>query len=77
MKEAALKAIALDDRDAEAYAYVAEANRLLDWDFAGADAELRRALQLDPNFAFGHLMLLHFNALQGQLERSFAARNGR
>ena len=70
VKEAALKAIALDDRDAEAYAYVAEANRLLDWDFAGADAELRRALQLDPNFAFGHLMLLHFNALQGQLEEA-------
>ncbi len=70
VKEAALKAIALDDRDAEAYAYVAEANRLLDWDFAGADAELKRALQLDPNFAFGHLMLLHFNALQGQLEEA-------
>ncbi len=70
VKEAALKAIALDDRDAEASRLRRRSKRLQDWDFAGADAELKRALQLDPNFAFGHVMLLHFNALQGQLEEA-------
>src|SRR5437773_748127 len=54
-KEAALKAIALDVKDAEAHCYLSEAKRVLDWDLAGADAELKRALQLDPNSASAHL----------------------
>src|SRR5206468_3010174 len=48
-KEAALKAIALDEKDAEAHCYLSEAKRVLDWDLEGADEELKRALQLDPN----------------------------
>ena len=54
-KEAALKAIALDEKDAEAHCYLSEAKRVLDWDLAGADAELKRALQLDLNSAPAHL----------------------
>jgi eukaryotic-like serine/threonine-protein kinase len=54
-REAALKAIALDARDAEAHCYLSEAKRVLDWDLAGADNELKRALQLDPNSAPAHL----------------------
>jgi len=54
-KEAALKAIALDETDAQAHCYLSEAKRVLDWDLAGADAELKRALQLDPNSAPAHL----------------------
>src|SRR5439155_3508761 len=54
-KEAALKAIALDEKDAEAHCYLREAKRVLDWDLAGADEELKRALQLDPNSASAHL----------------------
>src|SRR5436305_1988135 len=54
-KEAALKAIALDEKDAEAHCYLGEAKRVLDWDLAGADAELKRALELDPSSAPAHL----------------------
>jgi serine/threonine-protein kinase len=54
-KEAALKAIALDEKDAEAHCYLSEATRVLDWDLTGADAELKRALELDPNSASAHL----------------------
>src|SRR5437899_1379083 len=54
-KEAALKAIALDEKDAEAHCYLSEAKRVLDWDLAGADAELKRALELDSNSASAHL----------------------
>jgi serine/threonine-protein kinase len=54
-KEAALKAIALDEKDAEARCYLSEAKRVLDWDLTGADAELKRGLQLDPNSALAHL----------------------
>jgi serine/threonine-protein kinase len=54
-RQAAVRAIALDERDAEAHCYLSEAKRVLDWDLAGADAELKRALQLDPNSATAHL----------------------
>ena len=54
-REAAMKAIALDEKDAEAHCYLSEAKRVLDWDLAGADAELTRALQLDPNSPPAHL----------------------
>jgi serine/threonine-protein kinase len=53
-KEAALKAIALDEKNGEAHCYLSEAKRVLDWDLAGADAELKRALELDPNSAPAH-----------------------
>jgi len=54
LKEAALKAIVLDEKDAEAHCYLSEAKRVLDWDLSGADAELERSLQLDPNSASAH-----------------------
>src|SRR5262249_22211838 len=54
-KEAALKAIALDDKDAEAHCYLSEAKRVLDWDLSGADEELKRAIEIDPNSAPAHL----------------------
>src|SRR5205807_4271504 len=56
-KEAALKAIALDENDAEAHCYLSEAKRVLDWDLEGADAELKRALELDPNSVPAHFFL--------------------
>jgi tetratricopeptide (TPR) repeat protein len=54
-REAAMKAIALDDKNAEAHCYLSEAKRVLDWDLVGADVELKQALQLDPNSAPAHL----------------------
>src|SRR5204863_5113038 len=69
-KEAASKAIALDEKDAEAHCYLSEAKRVLDWDLAGADAELKRALELDPNSAPAHffsalLPLIHSELKEG------------
>src|SRR4029077_19003409 len=56
-KAAALKAIALDENDAEAHCYLGEAKRILDWDLTGENAELNRALQLDPTSAAVHFFL--------------------
>src|SRR5437763_929418 len=53
-KEAALRAIALDEKDAEAHCYLSEVKRVLDWDLIGADAELQHALELDLNSAIAH-----------------------
>jgi eukaryotic-like serine/threonine-protein kinase len=67
-KEAALKAIALNEKDPEAHCYLGEAKRVLDWDLAGEDTELRRALQLDPNSAPVHLFLALLPLYRGELK---------
>jgi serine/threonine protein kinase/Flp pilus assembly protein TadD len=67
-REAALKAIALDEKDAEAHCYLSEAKRVLDWDLAGADAELKRALQFDPNSAPAHLFSGLHPLFRGELK---------
>ena len=67
-KEAALKAIALDEKDAEAHCYLSEAKRVLDWDLAGAEAESKRALELDPNSAPAHLLSGLHPLFRGELK---------
>ena len=67
-KEAALKAIALDEKDAEAHCYLSEAKRVLDWDLAGADEELKRALQLTPNSSPAHLFSGLHPLFRGELK---------
>jgi len=67
-KEAAMKAIDLDERDAEAHCYLSEAKRVLDWDLAGADAELKRAVELDPNSAPAHLFSGLHPLFRGELK---------
>src|SRR5262249_41470405 len=67
-KEAALKAIALDEKDAEAHCYLSEAKRVLDWDLAGAGAELKRALELAPNSAPAHLFSGLHPLFRGELK---------
>jgi adenylate cyclase len=67
-KAAALKAIALDEKDAEAHCYLGEAKRVLDWDLAGEDVELKRALQLDPNSAPAHFFSALLPLFRGELK---------
>jgi serine/threonine protein kinase/tetratricopeptide (TPR) repeat protein len=54
VKEAALKAIAIDDSLAEAHTSLAFVNWVYDWDLAGAEAEFTRALELNPDYATAH-----------------------
>jgi serine/threonine-protein kinase len=67
-KAAALKAIALDENDAEAHCYLGEAKRILDWDLTGENAELNRALQLEPNSAAVHFFLALLPLFRGELK---------
>lgn len=50
-KEAALRAIALDDSLAEAHASLGIIQMHVDWDYVAAEAELKRAIELDPSSA--------------------------
>ncbi len=53
-RDAAVKALALDDSLAEAHLSIAEVRFYQDWDFAGAEKEFRKALELNPNYSTGH-----------------------
>jgi serine/threonine-protein kinase len=67
-RTAAAKAIELDDKEAEAHVYLGDTQRVLNWDIAGCDAELKRALQLDPNCGIAHLFTALSIASQGGSE---------
>ena len=56
-KEAALKALALDDNLAEAHASLALILNSYDWDWAGAEQHYRRAIALNPNAPSPHQWL--------------------
>jgi len=53
-KEAALKALALDDNLAAAHASLGQITAYYDYDFPTAEREYRRAIELNPNYATAH-----------------------
>ena len=56
-KEAALKALALDDSLAEAHASLGQIVSYYDYDFVTAEREYRRAIELNPNYPPAHQWL--------------------
>src|SRR4029434_4803296 len=68
VREAAMKAIALDDKDVEAHCYLSEAKRVLDWDLVGAAAALNRAIELDSNSAPAHFFSALLPLFRGELK---------
>ncbi len=53
-KEAAKKALELDDALAEAHASLAVVSAFYDWDWAAAESEFKRSIELKPNYALAH-----------------------
>jgi serine/threonine-protein kinase len=70
-KAAALKAIALDDRDTEAHVYLGAAVGVLEWDWNALNAEALRALEIDPNSASAHISLALSLSSNGFDEEAF------
>jgi TolB-like protein/Tfp pilus assembly protein PilF len=69
-REAASKALALDDRLAEAHCSMAYVLFLQGWDFTGAGKEYRRALALSPNFATAHQWYAELLSVLGRHEQA-------
>jgi TolB-like protein/Tfp pilus assembly protein PilF len=69
---AASKAIALDESEAEAHAYLGESARVLYWDYDKEKSELRRAIEIDPNCAPAHMFLALLLAMEGHDDQKFA-----
>ena len=69
---AAGRAIALDDKLAEAHAAMAANKLFFDWDWAAAEREIRRALELNPNLADSHDLYAYYFDVKGRLDEAMS-----
>ena len=71
-REAALKALSLDNNLAEAHTAFGRILGAYDHDFAGAEREHRRAIELNPNFVTARFWYAQLLGTQGRWEESSA-----
>jgi len=74
-KAAAQKALSIDDQLAEAHTSLAYAIHTYEWDWAAAEREYRRAIDLNPNYATAHQWYAEFLTANGRFDE--AQREGR
>ena len=72
-KEAASKALELDERLAEAHTTLAYRTTHHDWDWACAEAQFRHAFELNPNYVVCHHWYSHYLTAVGRTEESLKA----
>ena len=66
------RALEIDETIGEAFAAVAINKCYYDWNFAGAESDYRRAIELSPNDATAHHWYAEFLSMQGRFDESFA-----
>jgi TolB-like protein/Flp pilus assembly protein TadD len=71
-KEAALKAVEIDDTLAEAHTSLGLVKMDSDWEWLGAEAEFQRAIALNPNYAYAHLFYAVALRRMGRVEDAIA-----
>jgi adenylate cyclase len=69
-KEAALKAIEMDDSLAEAHASLGFVHYHYDWDWAAAEKEFKRAISLNPQSAQSYTLYTHFLSGMGRYDEA-------
>ena len=70
VREAALKALKIDNNEAEAHVYLAETKRILDWDLDGAEAEFNRAVEIEPNSTPSNYFIAALYAARGDRDKA-------
>jgi tetratricopeptide (TPR) repeat protein len=71
-REAARKALGIDDTLAEAHTTLARVLTVYDWDWSGPEKEFKRAIELDPRSAEAHQWYGGYLEAMGQLDESLA-----
>ena len=74
-KEAATKALSIDPQLGEAHGALAKVILYENWDFAGAERELKKAIELNPSYAEGHHSYSHLLLNLGRFDESLAESN--
>jgi len=72
VRDAAIRALQLDDEEAEAHVYLAETKRILDWDLDGAEVEFNRAVEIDPNSTPSNYFIAALHAARGNRDKALA-----
>jgi TolB-like protein len=70
VRDAAVRALELDDEEAEAHVYLAETKRILDWDLDGAEAAFNRAVAIDPNSTPSNYFVAALYAARGNRDKA-------
>ena len=71
-KTAVEKALAIDDNLAEAHSYLGEIKVNFEWDFAGAEREHRKAVELNPHSSAAHRMYALLLGFLGRFDEAIA-----
>jgi serine/threonine-protein kinase len=71
-KEAAVKALELDETLAEAHASLGAVYFFYDWDWPGAEREFKRAIQLNPNYATTYQHYCQYLVGMGRFDQALA-----
>ena len=69
-KAAAMQALAMDESLAEAHASLALVKAFYEWDWAGAETEYQRAIELNPGYASAHHWYGWYLSLIGRLDEA-------
>jgi tetratricopeptide (TPR) repeat protein len=69
-KAAAQKALAIDESSAEAHTSLAYIHLMWDWDFAAAEQEFKRALEVNPAYVNAHHWYSHELVALGRMAES-------
>ena len=74
MRTAALRAVELDDSLAEGHAALGACHHVYEWNWAAAEREYQRAVQLEPNFPTAHLWYGYLLETLGRFDEAIAER---
>jgi TolB-like protein/DNA-binding winged helix-turn-helix (wHTH) protein/Tfp pilus assembly protein PilF len=69
-RDAALKALRLDETSAEAHTSLAAVELILNWNWSGAEREFKRAIELNPNYSPAHACYAHYLVAMGRFDES-------
>jgi tetratricopeptide (TPR) repeat protein len=69
-KAAAQKALEIDDSLPEAHSALGAVRLSYEWNWSGAEQALRRAIDLNPNYAFGHAFWSDWLLARGRYEEA-------
>lgn len=76
-REAAVRALEIDEKLAEAHTSLAYVKLFYDWDWTAAEREFKRAIELNPNYATAHywysLYLMRMNNNEESIAQSLRA----
>ncbi len=70
VRDAAIRALQLNDGEAEAHVYLAETKRILDWDLDGAEVEFNRAVEIEPNSTPSNYFIAALHAARGERDKA-------